>query len=103
MKIKECNFSKKQFLAIYEFLSMVNETNNNLSSNYKIDGLQYFKDKNDIFYASYCLSGYGNLGFDTALKYIEIDKEGQNIDLTKIYDNISDIARRFERYEEITL
>jgi hypothetical protein len=103
MKIKECNFSKKQFLAIYEFLSMVNETNNSLSSNYKIDGLQYFKDKNNVFYASYCLSGYGNFGFNTSLKYIEIDNEGQNIDLTKIYDNISDIARRFERYEEITL
>lgn len=103
MKIKDSNFTKQQFVEIYKFLTMVNETNNSLSSNYKIDGMQFFKDKNNVFYASYCLSGYGTLGFETSLKYIEIDSDGQNVDLTEIYKNTSDIARRFERYEEITL
>jgi hypothetical protein len=103
MKLIDQNFSQPQLNKIFSFLEGVNMVNNDFRSNKKIDGLQVFRDKYGNFYASYCLHFVGSDGIVSSLEYVEIDRLGDQTDLSTRYPNKADIAIKLSRYDQITL
>ena len=96
-------FSNEQLVSIYNLLKMIKETNTNIASNSKIDGIQYYMDKHKNFYASYCLSDYSEGGAQTQLVYTSINPFGEVINLNSIYVNQSDIVVKLEKCQKISL
>jgi len=96
-------FSNEQLVSIYNLLKMIKETNTDIASNSKIDGIQYYMDKYKNFYASYCLFDYSEGGAQTQLVYTSINPFGEVIDLNSIYVNQSDIVIKLEKCQKISL
>jgi hypothetical protein len=103
MTLQDQNFTISQFNEIYKFLQWVNLCNNELGSNCSIDSLRIYKDKYGNFYASYFLNNFTQDGSLYSIGYIQINKEGERINLAKRYDNSGDIAMKLAKYDEIKL
>lgn len=96
-------FSESQLVSIYNLLKVIQETNTAISSNSKIDGVEYFMDKYKNFYVSYCLSDYSEGGLQTNLIYTSINPFGEVINLNSIYNNSEDIVKKLEKCQKISL
>lgn len=99
----EYGFTESQLRKIFEFLQYVHlHTTDALTD--RIEGIRYFVDKRNNFYASYCLiSALDTETHQTSLKYVMIDDEGIENDLNLLYDNSADIIKRLNTYFEIEI
>lgn len=102
----EYGFSQPQLKKIFEFLKYVHlHTTESIKD--RIEGIRYFIDSRNNFYASYCLiSGLLNENVEehtTELKYVLINQEGEEINLFELYDNSADIIKRYSNYFEIEI
>jgi hypothetical protein len=103
MSIQTINdFTPEQIIKIHELLEWIGECNG-IGSDCKVDGIELFKDKRNNFYASYAFHSYSERGPSAELAYVEINREGERIDLTKKYENTSDIAIKLAKLEKIKL
>ena len=89
---------------IYEYLSYFNECNTDFMSNTKISdiNMKLSYDKNFIcsYYLSYC---NGLLGVSDEVRYIEIDKEGNKIDLLEVYRSENKIVEIMQKMDDLEL
>ena len=100
--ILDHGFTEEQLKSIYNKLDEIHKTNTNIGTNSKIDGIQYFTDKNSNFYISYCYTSYSDY-MNVTLMYFNINPFGATIYLNDLYNNVSDISLRFNKYFEIKL
>lgn len=100
--ITDYGFTPDQLKEIYNQLNVIHTANTDIRSNAKIDGVQYYIDRYNNFYISYCMIDYTNNGF-ASLVYLKVNNLGETEVLNDIYSNVSDIAKRFEFYQEIKL
>jgi hypothetical protein len=99
----EYGFSESQLRKIFEFLQYVHLHTTDAITD-RIEGIRYFVDKQNNFYASYCLIKITDIETnETSLKYIMIDEDGLEHDLNLLYDNSADIIKRLNTYFEIEI
>jgi hypothetical protein len=101
--ITDYGFTEQQLASIYEILSNIKKTNDSLTSNSKIDGIEYFVDNQKNFYTAYCESDYSDGGPTFKLVYLAVNPFGGIIDLNSIYAKQEDIVTKFSRYTKISL
>lgn len=101
--ITEYGFTQEQLASIYEVLSNIKKTNDSLTGNAKIDGIEYYMDNQKNFYVAYCETDYSGEGPTFRLVYIAVNPFGGIVDLNKIYANQEDIVTKLSRYTKISL
>ena len=99
--LTEYGFTSDQLRAIYNFLRYAYQTSQ--EGNEKLEGVEYFIDKANNFYVSYCLKTTEGGQETTALKYIVISEFGETTDLTPLYDNPNDLVKRYEKFYKIEI
>lgn len=104
MNIKQYNFTQNQLNTILALFKYFHSCNHDFKSNCKVDGVQTFIDKNNDFYASYCLHELtDNGGFNISLVYIKIDTQGVKEYLNDKYENPANLGLRFAKMQEIKI
>jgi hypothetical protein len=101
--ITDYGFTEQQLASIYEVLNNIKKTNDSLTSNTKIDGIEYYVDNQGNFYTAYCEADYSGEGPTFKLVYTAINSFGGIVDLNSIYANQEDIVKKLSRYRKISL
>ena len=83
--MKQHDFTDIQTRRILELVSRLYDTNTILSSDSKIDGIAFYKDKNLNFMCSYNEYNYDQGNFKSTIYYVMIDTDGKVIDAIEYY------------------
>jgi len=104
MKLQNIPFTEVQTESIYKFLSYIDECNKDILSNCKISGLEMKVSVSNNFFCSYYKSYFGDSdGIQGDIKYVEIDKYGNEIDLMETYRSENEIIFIMEKMQKIEL
>ena len=104
MKLQNIPFTEAQTESIYEFLSYIDECNKDILSNCKISGLEMKISSSNNFFCSYYKSYFGDSdGIQGDIKYVEIDKDGNEIYLMDKYRSENEIISIMDKMDKIEL
>lgn len=104
MKLQNIPFTEIQTKAIYEFLSYLDECNKDILRTCKISGLEMKVSSSNNFFCSYYKSYFGNSdGIQGDIKYVEIDKDGNEIDLLETYRSENEVIFIMDKMDKIEL
>ena len=96
--MKHHNFTDIQTKRIFELVNQLNETNESLASNIKIQGIEFFSDKNRNFMCSYSRISYDDGKLTCDIKFVLINGKGEVADATEHYGS-EDMA--FKKCQEM--
>jgi len=99
----EHNFTPTQTIKISKLLEDLHNTNTDLASDRKIEGIQYFKDKKRNFMCSYCELSFDDGNYHSRLYYIMITPDGEVIDAIELYGDEIKANNKCSRMTEIKL
>ena len=102
MDVSKYGFTQNQLNELIKFIEMV-QNGNKIGSNYRIDAVQFFRDKANNILISYVYHDVSQGVVLSSLGYYEIDTEGNMIDLTKVYSSVDGIVLKLEKSEEIKI
>ena len=104
MKLQNIPFTEAQTESIYEFLSYIDECNKDILRTCKISGFEMKVSSSNNFFCSYYKSYFGNSdGIQGDIKYVEIDKDGNEIDLLETYRSENEVIFIMDKMDKIEL
>lgn len=97
-------FTQKQLQRIYEFLSNLNDCNVRMNSNCKVSAIDMYIDNRENFVCTYVFQTFGGGdGMQTEIKYVQIDPNGEKINMLDIYKNEETLSKTIDKMKPIKL
>ena len=101
--LDEHGFTQPQLETVFDLLSSLNTYMNTPTESGRVEALQVFKDRKGNFYSSYFFHGVRGGERVSQTEYFQIDREGNKIDLSTVYNQKSDIAHKLTNIRFISL